>query len=196
MNIRLATGDDAASILRIYEPYIQHTSLTFEFDVPSAEDFRKRVVSYLKEWPWLVCENDEKKLIGYAYASRHRERAGYQWCVEASVYIQENYHHAGIGKALYNSLFSILKSQGYRNVYAVINLPNDISVKFHEKLGFEYFASYKNVGYKLGKWKTVGWWLKIINEYSDEPPAPIKLSQMDQSFLSGIFANEVNASDR
>lgn len=187
MQIRLASTDDASEILEIYTPYILHTSLTFETEVPSTEQFKKRISNYLIEWPWLVCENDDRKIIGYAYASRYRERTGYQWCVEVSVYILEEYHQSDIGSSLYNVLLEILRLQGYRNVYAVINLPNDTSIKFHEKMGFEFFAAYKNVGYKLGAWKTVGWWQKIINEYNDNPAPPVKFSEMDQAFLPTLF---------
>jgi len=190
MKLRLAAPDDAAPILGIYGPYIESTSLTFETEVPTVEQFSNRIQGYLEEWPWLVCETNEELIAGYAYASRYRERAGYQWCVEVSVYIQEKFHHCGIGSALYNTLFKILKIQGYRNVYAVINLPNETSVKFHERLGFEFFALYKNVGYKLGSWKNVGWWQKIINEYVHEPAPPVKFSALDKSFLNLLLDSE------
>ena len=93
----------------------------------------------------------------------------------------------GIGSDLYEALFELLKKQGYRNVYAVINLPNDRSVRFHEHCGFKWFANYENVGYKLGKWKTVGWWQLIINEYSDEPPPPTKFSNLDTDIVQEVL---------
>jgi phosphinothricin acetyltransferase len=94
----------------------------------------------------------------------------------------------GVGKALYTPLFDILKQQGYRNVYAVINLPNDRSVDFHENCGFEWMATYENVGYKLGKWKDVGWWQLTINEYSNEPVPPVKFSELDKGLVENILA--------
>ncbi len=183
---RLAKEGDAAGILSIYAPYIESTSFTFETVVPSVEAFAERIRNYLLEWPWLVCEIDGV-IAGYAYSNRHRERTAYQWCIESSVYIHDDFQRAGIAGALYSTLFEILKKQGFRNVYAVINLPNDKSVAFHESCGFEYFATYEMVGYKLGKWKNVGWWRLILNEYGNEPEAPLKFSDMNKNFLTDLF---------
>ena len=176
--IRIATTDDAESILKIYAPYIENTSYTFETDVPTIESFRERISSYLQDWPWLVCEIGGA-IAGYDYGAKHRERVAYQWSVESSVYIHDDYQMMGVARALYTALINILKLQGFRNLYAVINLPNDKSVSFHEKLGFEYFATYKSVGYKLGRWKNVGWWQLQLNEYSMEPDPPLKFSKLD-----------------
>lgn len=184
--LRLATPADAQSILNIYAPFIQETSFTFETEVPSIEEFANRISTYLINWPWLVYEVNGI-IAGYAYATRHRERTAYQWCVESSIYIHDDFQRTGIAKALYTALFEILKKQGFRNVYAVINLPNDKSVTFHERFGFNYFATYEKVGYKLGKWKNVGWWKLSLNEYGDEPLAPVKFSELDKSFLTNLF---------
>ena len=186
MIIRLANKSDASAILDIYKPYIEHTSFTFETEIPVLEDFQKRIDDYVENWPWLICE-DHGKITGYAYGAKHRERKGYQWCVESSIYIHDEYLQQGIGKALYEALLEILKQQGYRNVYAVINLPNDRSVKFHENFGFRFFANYPNVGYKLGEWKNVGWWQKILNQYSLEPAPPMKFSTLEKNFLEELF---------
>lgn len=185
--LRLATPADAASILDIYAPYIRDTSYTFETEVPSANAMAGRIGACLEHWPWLVCEMDGH-LAGYAYGARYRERTGYQWCVESSVYIHDDFQGRGVGNALYTALLVILEAQGYRNVYAVINLPNEKSVAFHEKMGFEYFATYEKVGYKLGRWKNVGWWQCIVNDYRDEPAPPVPFSALDKDFLPTLFA--------
>lgn len=184
--IRIATTDDAESILKIYAPYIENTSYTFETDVPTIESFKERISSYLQHWPWLVCELGGV-IAGYAYGAQHRERVAYQWSVESSVYIHDDYQRMGVARALYTALINILKLQGFRNLYAVINLPNDKSVSFHEKLGFEYFATYKNVGYKLGRWKNVGWWQLQLNEYSMEPEPPVKFSEIKTEGIENIL---------
>lgn len=184
--IRLATPSDANGILAIYAPYIENTSFTFEIDTPTVEQFAKRISNYLENWPWLVCEIDGK-IAGYAYGVRYRERTAYQWCTESSVYIHDDFLKMGIAKALYSALFEILKNQGFRNVYAVINLPNDKSVAFHESMGFTHFADYEQVGYKLGKWKTVGWWRLIVNEFGMEPEPPIRFADLDKEFLRPLF---------
>lgn len=184
--IRLATPEDAAGILAIYAPYIQNTSYTFETEVPSVQEFAERIRSYLVNWPWLVWE-EEGKVAGYAYGARYRERVAYQWCTESSIYMHDDFQKAGIGRKLYATLIEILKRQGFRNVYAVINLPNEKSVAFHEKSGFTHFATYEQVGYKLGKWKNVGWWRLVLNEFGDEPAAPVKFSALDKSFLPALL---------
>ena len=189
--LRLATPADAKGILDIYAPYIMNTSFTFETEVPSIDDFAERIKSYLLNWPWLVCEIDGV-IAGYAYATRHRERTAYQWCVESSVYVHDGFQKKGIARSLYTPLFEILKKQGFRNVYAVINLPNDKSVSFHESCGFAYFATYEKVGYKLGKWKNVGWWRLSLNEYCDEPVAPIIFSELEKEFLFALFTDVNN----
>ena len=184
--IRIATPGDAEPILKIYAPYIEHTSFTFETEVPTVDSFKERISSCLQNWPWLVCEIDGV-IAGYAYGSKHRERVAYQWSVESSVYVHDDYQRMGVAGALYTALINILKLQGFRNLYAVINLPNDKSVSFHEKLGFEYFATYKNVGYKLGRWKNVGWWQLQLNEYSMEPAPPVKFSEIMWQEIGLIF---------
>ena len=189
--IRLATSNDAAGILEIYAPYIANTSFTFETEVPSVEEFAERINTYLINWPWLVCEV-EGKIAGYAYATKHRERVAYQWSIESSIYIHDDFQKAGIGRALYTAMFGILRKQGFRNVYAVINLPNEKSVAFHESLGFTYFATYEQVGYKLGKWKNVGWWRLILNEFGDEPAAPVKFADLNKGFLTALLQQKSN----
>jgi len=186
MHIRVATAGDAAAILQIYAPYIRDTSYTFEIEIPTEESFAERIKDYLQTYPWLLCEIDGV-VAGYAYGSKHRERVAYQWSVECSVYIHDDFQRAGVGTALYSALVEILKLQQFRNLYAVINLPNERSVAFHEKMGFEYFATYEQVGYKLGKWKNVGWWRLQLNEYSPEPVPPVKFAEMDTQTINEIF---------
>ena len=176
-SLRLATPEDAAQVLAIYEPYIRDTSFTFETEVPTVTEFAERMRAYLENWPWLVCE-DGGKIAGYAYASRYRERTGYQWCAECSIYMHPDYRQLGLGRKLYEKLFAILTRQGFRTLYAVINSPNDGSVAFHEQCGFSFFAMYEKVGWKLGQWKNVGWWRKVLNEFSDAPAPPVMLSQL------------------
>lgn len=191
-NLRVADPADAAGILAIYSPYIENTSFTFETEVPSVPAFAERIRQYLEGWPWLVVEKDGI-IAGYAYASRYRERVAYQWSVECSVYIHDDFHRKGLARVLYETLFAILAGQGFRNVYAVINLPNDKSVALHERLGFTHFATYEQVGYKLGRWKNVGWWRLTLNDFGNEPESPKRFPEMDRQFLPALFkkGNEI-----
>lgn len=185
-NIKVATKDDAAGMLEIYAPFILNSGITQETEVPSVEDFQKRVISNLEERPWLVCEID-KEIAGYAYAGKHRDRKGYQWCTEPSVYVSERYLGSGIAIALYTALFDILKIQGYVNAYAVITLPNERSIAFHKKFGFEYLTTYKKIGYKLGQWHDVGWMQYEINPYKEDPVDPIKFHQINKVVIDSIL---------
>ena len=185
--IRMATREDAAELLEIYRAFILNTDITQETELPSVNEFQERIVSTLKERPWLVCVIDDH-VAGYAYAGKHRERSGYQWCTEPSVYVSENFYRFGVANALYTALFDILKLQGYINAYAVITLPNERSVAFHEKFGFQYFTTYKKIGYKLGQWHDVGWWQYDVNSHVDDPKDPVKLPEVAQSAIDDILA--------
>jgi phosphinothricin acetyltransferase len=184
--IRVATKVDAAGMLDIYTPFILNSGITQETEVPSVEDFQKRIISNLEERPWLLCEINNE-IAGYAYAGKHRDRKGYQWCIEPSVYISEKYFGIGIANALYAALFDILKLQGYVNAYAVITLPNERSIAFHKKFGFEYLTTYKKIGYKLGQWHDVGWMEYEVNPHKEDPNDPIKFSIIDKSALDPIL---------
>ena len=178
--IRSALSSDASSILDIYAPYIANTAVSFETEVPSVEDFTQRIVGNQESCPWLVYESGGL-IAGYAYASKHRDRAAYQWSLESSVYVNEGFRQQGIATKLYQTLFQILKYQGCRNLYAGITLPNEKSVNFHQKMGFNKIADYKNIGYKFNSWHTVGWYELQLNDYSDAPAPFIKWSQIEST---------------
>src|SRR6266849_3662186 len=169
--IRLATENDAEQIQAIYAPYVIHTAISFELEPPAVEEMRQRIMKTLQHWPWLVCEN-KGEVLGYAYTSRYRERAAYQWSVEVSVYIDERFHRLGIGRALYSPLFKLLALQGFHNAYAGITLPNPGSVGLHESLGFQPLGVYRAVGYKLGAWHDVGWWQLTLRTPTSLPDPP------------------------
>ena len=184
--IRPVTPADAAEVLSIYAPFILDTAITFEADVPTREDFAQRISNYLSIWPWLVME-DGGKITGYAYAGRHRERMAYQWCVESSVYIHPQSRGKGVGSSLYRALFDLLSFQGFRNVYAGITLPNEGSIALHQKLGFKRFAEFENIGFKDGRWHTVGWWRKTLNDFKNPPLAPLKFSELETSKIKELI---------
>lgn len=193
--IRIATKDDAVGMLEIYAPFILNSGITQETEVPSVEDFQQRVISNLTERPWLVCEIGNM-IAGYAYAGKHRDRKGYQWCTEPSVYISEKYFGQNVANALYTALFDILKLQGYVNAYAVITLPNDRSIAFHKKFGFTYLTTYEMIGYKLGQWHDVGWMQYEINPHTKDPADPIKFSKIDKLIIDSILEKASRLSNK
>jgi phosphinothricin acetyltransferase len=178
--IRLATEQDAEQIQEIYSPVVSHTATSFEEEPPTVEEMRLRIDETLIHFPWLVCEQQEK-ILGYAYASKHRTRAAYQWSVDVSVYIRAEARRKGIGRALYRSLFRILALQGFYNAYAGIALPNPGSVGLHESLGFEPIGVYKAVGYKLDAWRDVGWWHLLLQPKVESPQQPVNLQAIFES---------------
>lgn len=107
---------------------------------------------------WLVAENDDGQIVGYAYGGPHRERAAYNSTVEVSAYVDRSLHRSGLGRRLYTELFDRLKQSGFRLLVAGITLPNDASVGIHEAMGFERVGVYTNIGFKNGEWWDVGWW--------------------------------------
>jgi phosphinothricin acetyltransferase len=172
--IRFATPKDARAIREIYAPFCEGTPVSFETQPPSVAEIRRRITKTLKALPWLVSEQ-AGKVVGYAYASRHRERAGYRWSVDVSVYVRAGYRGRGIGRALYSSLFAILELQGFRNIVAGISLPNPASVALHESMGMQKIGVYPGIGFKCGRWHDVGWWQLASGAREGEPEEPREL---------------------
>jgi L-amino acid N-acyltransferase YncA len=172
--IRLATEADSAVVQAIYAPIVESTIISFEIDVPTVEEIRERIRAKVGHLPWLVCEY-ENQVTGYVYAGKHRERAGYQWSVDVSAYVSDQFRRAGIARALYTSLFEILKLQGFYNAYAGIALPNNASIGLHTALGFQPVGVYRHVGYKLGAWHDVSWLYLTLLPPADNPIPPVDL---------------------
>jgi L-amino acid N-acyltransferase YncA len=173
--IRLAQDRDASTIATIYAPIVLNTPISFEFVAPNPEEMLVRIHKTIPQYPWLVA-TEEDRVIGYAYASKHSERAAYQWAVNVSIYIHEDWRGRGIGRSLYTSLFAILRKQGYFRVYAGITLPNPGSVGIHEAMGMIPVGIYHQVGYKFGSWHNVGWWQGTLQEPPPQPVEPQALS--------------------
>jgi len=160
---------DAAGCLEIYAPFVRETIVSFEEQVPTLQEFEKRMRASLRTHPWLVADEDGM-VVGYAYASQHRTRAAYRWATDVSVYVAPSHHGRGIGRRLYNELFERLRAQGFRIACAGIALPNDASVGLHEAMGFQPVGVYRRIGWKLGAWHDVGWWQLELAAMSTEKP--------------------------
>ncbi len=170
--LRIATPDDAASILAIYTPIVRETHISFELDPPTPGEMRRRIADLLGFAPWLVCEIGGAP-AGYAYAARFRDRAAYRWSVETTVYVDPRFHRRGVAGALYGALFQCLRLQGFRTVVAGITLPNEASVRAHEAAGFRPAGAVHRVGFKLGSWWDVGFWdADLTPSGADGEPAP------------------------
>lgn len=189
VTIQLASISDAEEMLAIYRPYVTDTLVSSEYEPPALEIFQERIRTYTVELPWLVCRVNGKA-AGYAYASPHRTRAGYQWSVETSIYVASEFHRCGIAGALYRALFSILEAQGYYNIFVGITSPNTRSIQFHEAMGFIRSGVYQKSMYKFGAWHDVFWMAKSLRPHETEPvpTVPFPVIAHNAQITSVLFA--------
>lgn len=159
--LRQATPDDGTAVAAIYRPIVEQTAISFEEVPPSADDMAGRIAHVLEHYPYLVAAQNDR-VIGYAYAAQHMERAAYRWSVNVSAYMAEGFRGAGVGKRLYGALFETLAERGFHMAMAGITLPNEASVRLHEGMGFRPVGVYREVGFKFGRWHDVGWWQRRI----------------------------------
>lgn len=186
-DIRLATPADAAAVAAIYAPSVTDTATSFELVPPSTEEMAARIASTLTRTPWLVFASGQD-VLGYAYASKHRDRPAYQWSVEVSAYVRADCQGRHIGAALYTSLMAVLRVQGFQNAYAGITLPNPGSVALHTKLGFRHLGVFEKIGFKNGEWHDVLWMhAEIAPKMScPQPPQPLPLVLKQPAYVAAL----------
>ena len=163
MEIRFAKPSDARSLLDIYAPYVENTAITFEYEVPTIEDFANRIEKTLEKYPYLVAEEDDV-VVGYAYASTYYARAAYDWAVELSVYVSQDARGQGVGTELYDALEGLLDQMGYVHFLACISLPNEASLTLHRKRGYQQVAHFPKIGYKFNCWHDIVWLQKSLEK--------------------------------
>lgn len=192
ITIRTAVLQDAEALLEIYAPYVKNTAITFEYDVPTVEEFAGRMSNVLRRYPYLVGEVDGEP-AGYAYAGPFKERAAYDWAVETTVYVKEDMKKHGIGRALYEALEKTLAAQGILNLNACIAFPEKEdeylttdSVKFHKKMGFKEVGRFHKCGCKFGRWYDMVWMEKHIGTHEENPAEVRSFAEV----MKGSFQNE------
>jgi L-amino acid N-acyltransferase YncA len=161
MLLRAATADDAARCVEIYTPFVTDSWVSFELEPPDAAEMAMRIASYGASHGWLVAELGGQ-VTGYAYASPHRTREAYQTSCDVAIYVDPAFARQGVGKALYGDLLPDLKARGFHAAFAGIALPNAGSIGLHEAMGFEPLGIYREVGWKMGGWRDVGWWQRLL----------------------------------
>ena len=149
--IRLAIPSDAKAILKIYSPFVESSAVSFEYDIPTEQEIKRRIKLAMQRHVWLVLEWDGV-VVGFAYASDFRSRKAYQWIAEVSVYVREQFQRRKIAHALYVALHQILKIQGFHSAKAVMTAPNPASHQFHVAFGYKSEACFKQIGYKFNEW--------------------------------------------
>ena len=169
--IRKAYSTDAAALVEVYRHYVENTAITFEYDVPSIDEFTARIESITKKYPYLVAEKDDE-VIGYAYTSAFHVRKAYEWSAEMSIYLSDKAKGLGLGRKLYEILEDISKKQGITNLYACIGAPEvedeyltNNSINFHEHMGYKLIGRFTKCGYKFGRWYDMVWMEKIIKDH-------------------------------
>lgn len=171
ITIRPASVSDAEAILKIYQHYVKNTAITFEYEVPSVEEFRSRISHTLERYPYLAAVQGAD-ILGYTYAGPFKTRAAYDWSVETTIYLSPDAQKRGIGRMLYQALENELRRMGIRNLYACIGYPRTEdeyltrnSAQFHEHLGFSTVGTFHSCGYKFGRWYDMIWMEKLIGEH-------------------------------
>lgn len=185
MHIQKVTPADAAALLGIYAPYVEHTAISFEYAVPSLEEFRQRIENISARYPYIRAVDNSGAILGYAYAGEFKPRMAYQWSVETTVYVRQDCRLQGVGRALYEALEESLRDMGICNMNACIAYtehPNDrlsnSSMRFHERMGFTLVGTFHNSGYKFGKWYDMIWMEKSIAPHTENQP-PVRFGQWE-----------------
>lgn len=170
--IRNAMPEDAAAIVEIYAPYVLHTGISFETEVPSVDEYRRRIQKTIEFFPFFVLEEDGI-VVGYSYAHFFRERKAYQWQVEPSIYVRQDKHRRGYARLLYDRLIKALTKQGFCEIISVIGCPNEPSEKLHQAFGFQLVAEFPKAGFKTGRWYDVKYYSLQLNPRAEEPTDPV-----------------------
>jgi L-amino acid N-acyltransferase YncA len=223
VHLRLATPDDVPGIAEIYAPVVEHTAISFEAVPPTEHELARRLQDTMPQYPWIVAihvadpgathnehahvahvahvadpgatHNEHAHILGYAYGHRFAERAAYGWSVETSIYVRETARGQRIGTTLYETLLTLLASQGYQQAFAGIALPNPASVALHEAMGFEHVGTYRDVGYKFERWHDVGWWQRPLIDVTDgadgadapRPRRPVPVDALDAALVERVL---------
>lgn len=174
VEIRPAEPEDAAALCSIYRPYVEKTAVSFEYEVPSEMEFKRRIEAVRARWPYLVLE-EAGRVLGYAYAAAFHERAAYAHCVETSIYLSEEARGRGLGRLLHDALIRCLRERGFLNVYACIAVPREEkdpyltrqSMEFHAHLGYRTVGSFKSCGLKFGRWYDMVYMELLLGPHED-----------------------------
>lgn len=171
VSIEKVTVDDTKELLQIYAPYVENTAISFEYEVPTIQEFQRRIENISSKYPYIKAVHNGK-ILGYAYAGSFKERKAYDWSVETTIYVCEDCKRMGVGKLLYDHLEKALQEKGILNMNACIAKPikegpylTDDSLRFHEAMGFDMVGCFHNSGYKFGQWFDMVWMEKMIGEH-------------------------------
>lgn len=185
MKLRFVKETDIPALLAIYERFIP-TGVTFEYVLPGAEEFSRRVASVSEHYPYLVAVEGET-VLGYTYAHRIAERAAYGWGAELSIYLRPDAAGKGLGTRLYRALMELLRLQGVKTAYGLVASPNPASEGLHHALGFRLMGVQRNAGYKNGRWIDLLWFEKALAPYDPEPGPLVPVGELPPKQVQAIL---------
>ena len=184
ISLRVVSPEDAGALLNIYRPYVEKTAITFEYDVPTEEEFASRIRNTLKKYPYVTAVRG-MQLLGYAYTGPFVGRAAYDWGAETSIYVREDQKRCGIGKLLYTAIEGISRMQHILNLNACIGYPEQDdeyltgnSVEYHTHMGYRMVGEFHNCGYKFGRWYHMVWMEKMLGEHTPHPAPVVPFSEL------------------
>lgn len=175
MTLEKVTIEDTKELLAIYAPYVERTAISFEYEVPTEEEFAERIQTISSKYPYIKAVVDGE-IVGYAYANTFKARKAYDWSVETTIYVKQSCRRGGVGRVLYDQLEKSLRGMGILNMNACIASPikpgeylTDDSIRFHEAMGFVRVGTFHKSGFKFHQWFDMVWMEKLLGEHDEEP---------------------------
>ena len=184
--IRTVQLSDAEAILKVYAPFITDTCISFEYVVPSVEEFAQRIASISAEYPYIVLEEDGE-IVGYAYSHRYLERVAYSWDVEVTIYLAPKVQGKGLGVILYDTLEKLMALQNIKNLYSCITGDNVHSIEMHRSMGYELIGTFPKAGFKHDSWLDVVWMAKAIGEKENAPLPFVPFAEVEASKIEEVL---------
>ena len=184
--IRTVQLSDAEAILKVYAPFITDTCISFEYVVPSVEEFAQRIASISAEYPYIVLEEDGE-IVGYAYSHRYLERVAYSWDVEVTIYLAPKVQGKGLGVILYDALEKLMVLQNIKNLYSCITGDNVHSIEMHRSMGYELIGTFLKAGFKHDRWLDVVWMEKAIGEKENAPLPFVPFAEVKASDVEKVL---------
>ena len=184
--IRTVQLSDAEAILKVYAPFITDTCISFEYVVPSVEEFAQRIASISAEYPYIVLEEDGE-IVGYAYSHRYLERVAYSWDVEVAIYLAPKVQGKGLGVILYDTLEKLMALQNIKNLYSCITGDNVHSIEMHRSIGYELIGTFPKAGFKHDRWLDVVWMAKAIGEKENAPLPFVPFARVNASDVEKVL---------
>ena len=188
--IRTVQLSDAEAILKVYAPFITDTCISFEYVVPSVEEFAQRIASISAEYPYIVLE-ENGEIVGYAYSHRYLERVAYSWDVEVTIYLAPKVQGKGLGVILYDALEKLMALQNIKNLYSCITGDNVHSIEMHRSMGYELIGTFPKAGFKHDRWLDVVWMAKAIGEKENAPLPFVPFAEVEANSVQEVL-NEIN----